>query len=60
MLVAADHEAVWEDSTHLLNSAGLGTDRQMTVRCDVISGACERIQDGPQQDVPVGPELGYP
>jgi hypothetical protein len=60
MLVTADHEAVWEDSTHLLNSAGLGTDRQMTVRCDVISGACERIQDGPQKDVPVGPELGYP
>lgn len=60
LLVTADHEAVWEDSTHLLNSAGLGTDRQMTVRCDVISGACERIQDGPQQGVPVGPELGYP
>ncbi|WP_328321400.1 hypothetical protein OHA70_24320 [Kribbella sp. NBC_00382] len=60
LVVTADHEAVWEDSTHLLNSAGLGTDRQMTVRCDVISGACERIQDGPQKDVPAGPELGYP
>ncbi|MFI5708910.1 hypothetical protein [Kribbella sp. NPDC051620] len=60
MLVTADHEAIWEDATHLLNSAGLGTDRQMTLRCDVISGACERIQDGPQKDVPVGPELGYP
>ncbi|GAA0963639.1 hypothetical protein GCM10009554_83360 [Kribbella koreensis] len=60
MLVTADHEAVWEDSTHLLNSAGLGTDRQMTLRCDVVSGACERIQDGPQTGVPAGPELGYP
>jgi hypothetical protein len=60
LLVTADHEAVWEDATHLLNSAGLGTDRQMTVRCDVMSGACERIQDGPQTGVPVGPELGYP
>jgi hypothetical protein len=60
MLVTVDHEAVWEDSTHLLNSAGLGVDRQMTLRCDVISGACERIQDGPQEGVPAGPELGYP
>jgi hypothetical protein len=60
MLVSADHEAVWEDSTHLLNSAGLGTDRQMTLRCDVMSGACERIQDGPQKGVPAGPDLGYP
>jgi hypothetical protein len=51
---------VWEDSTHLLNSAGLGTDRQMTLRCDVMSGACERIQDGPQKGVPAGPDLGYP
>ncbi|NEA35792.1 hypothetical protein [Streptomyces sp. SID13031] len=60
MLVTVDHETVWEDATHLLNSAGLRTDRQVTVRCDVMSGACERIQDGPQEGAPVGPELGYP
>jgi hypothetical protein len=60
MLVNAGHETVWEDSTHLLDSAGLGMDRQMTLRCDVISGACERIQDGPQKGTPAGPDLGYP
>lgn len=59
-LVSVDHEAIWEDPTHLLNSAGLGTDRQVTIRCNVLTGACERIQDSPQQSVPVGPDLGYP
>jgi hypothetical protein len=60
MLLTPDHESVWEDSTHLLESAGLGTDRQVTLRCDVLTGSCERLQDGPQQGAPVGPDLSYP
>lgn len=59
-VLTAVHETVWEDSTHLLNSIGLGQDRQVTLRCDVLAGNCERIQDGPQEGTPVGPELGYP
>jgi hypothetical protein len=57
-VLAPAHESIWEDSTHLIQSAGLGTDRQVTVRCDVVGGGCERIQDGPLG--PLGPELGYP
>lgn len=59
-VLTADRESIWEDATHLLDSAGLGGDRRVTVRCDVVSGACDRIQDGPQEGAPVGPDLGYP
>ncbi|WP_020388469.1 hypothetical protein [Kribbella catacumbae] len=60
MLVSVDNEAIWEDPTHLLNSAGLGTDRMVTIRCDVLNGTCERIQDSPQEGAPAGPDLGFP
>ncbi|MEV6286551.1 hypothetical protein [Kribbella sp. NPDC051770] len=55
-----DHESLWEDATHVLTSGGIGTTRGVTVRCDVISGRCERIQDGPQRSGPAGPGLGRP
>ncbi len=41
--------AIWEDSTHLLLDSTMGMDdetgRRIIVRCDVISGSCERLYD---------------
>jgi hypothetical protein len=48
---------VWEDATHILGSTWLSKSREATLRCDVLSGACERIQDGPLR---TGPVLGFP
>ena len=48
---------VWEDATHILGSTWLSKNREATLRCDVVSGACERIQDGPLRS---GPILGFP
>ncbi|MEV8372802.1 hypothetical protein AB0P21_08685 [Kribbella sp. NPDC056861] len=59
-ILTPDYGAIWEDSTHFIQAAGLATDRQLTLRCDVVSGACERIQDGPQGPGSLGPDLGYP
>lgn len=42
----------WEDGTHVLLEAlagrSDGTGRQTIVRCDLISGSCERIYDAPR------------
>jgi len=59
-LLTVDHDSVWEDPTHLLDSAALGQDRMVTMRCNVLTGACERIQDSPQEGVPAGPYLSFP
>jgi hypothetical protein len=56
----ADYPGVWEDDTHLLGQMGVGTTREVMLRCDVVSGACERIKDGPRQTAPAGPDLGRP
>lgn len=62
----AHHLSIWEDSTHLLQSTGSSNsndpdnDRLVTYRCDVLTGECERIQDGPVRGVPAGPDLGHP
>jgi hypothetical protein len=55
-LVGANHETIWEDARHLLSQGSLGTNHSVTVRCDVVSGDCQRIADGP--DWPAL-ELGY-
>ncbi|GAA1508928.1 hypothetical protein [Kribbella lupini] len=56
----ADYLGVWEDDTHLLGQMGMGSTREVMLRCDVVSGACERVKDGPRQTAPVGPDLGRP
>lgn len=60
VLLHADFQVIWEDDTHLIGQMGLGTTRGVTLRCDVVSGRCERIEDGPQQTAPAGPDLGRP
>lgn len=59
MIGNAHHASIWEDSTHLLQAIG-SNDTLVTFRCDVLSGECERIQDGPAKGEPSGPDLGYP
>jgi hypothetical protein len=54
-LMHPNYPGVWEDDTHLLGQMGLGETRNVTLRCDVVSGVCERIQDGPRQ-----PGIGRP
>jgi hypothetical protein len=60
-IVTPDYEAIWEDPVHVLSAASLGSsDRVFTTRCNVLTGACERIQDGPESVSIVGPDLGHP
>ncbi|GAB3829200.1 hypothetical protein [Kribbella italica] len=59
-LLHADYPGVWEDDTHLIGQMGLGTNRDITLRCDVVNGSCERIQDGPRQGGLPGPGIGRP
>jgi hypothetical protein len=59
-LFRADYPSIWEDDTHLLGQMGFGMTRDVMLRCDVVSGACERVKDGPQQTAPAGPDLGHP
>ncbi|WP_433020793.1 hypothetical protein [Kribbella sp. CA-294648] len=60
-IVTPDYAAIWEDPNHVLSAASLGSsDRVFTTRCNVRTGACERIQDGPESSVIVGPDLGRP
>ena len=59
LLLRADHDMVWEDATHLTTSFGVGNDRSVTIRCDVIAGGCERISDGLWKSGPSGPRLGF-
>jgi hypothetical protein len=60
-IVTPDYEAIWEDPEHVLSAASLGSsDRVFTTRCNVLTGACERIQDGPESATVVGPDLGHP
>ncbi|MGC4941758.1 hypothetical protein [Kribbella sp. DT2] len=59
-LFHAAYPGIWEDDIHLLGQMGLGTDRDVLLRCDVVSGMCERIKDGPRQTSPAGPDLGRP
>ncbi len=62
----ADYPGIWEDDTHLLGRMGLGATgngiatRDVMLRCDVVSGSCERIKDGPRETGPAGPDLGRP
>ncbi|GAB2578685.1 hypothetical protein [Kribbella endophytica] len=62
----ADYPGLWEDDTHLLGRMGLGATRNVAatrdvmLRCDVVSGSCERIKDGPPKTGPAGPDLGRP
>jgi len=60
VLLTPDHEMIWEDATHLTNSFGVGNDRGVVLRCDVVAGGCERIADGSWKAMPAGPALGYP
>jgi hypothetical protein len=60
LVLRADHDMVWEDATHLTSSFGVGDNRGVTIRCDVVGGGCERIADGPWKSGPAGPALGYP
>ncbi|TWD82878.1 hypothetical protein FB561_4024 [Kribbella amoyensis] len=60
LLLDADFQAIWEDDTHLIDQTGVGSTREATLRCDVAGGRCERIEDGPQQTGPAGPDLGRP
>jgi hypothetical protein len=60
VVLRADHDMVWEDATHLTTSFGVGNDRSVVVRCDVVTGGCERIADGSWKAGPAGPALGYP
>ncbi|MFC0622674.1 hypothetical protein [Kribbella deserti] len=48
------HETRWEDNRHVVTSAGLGTDRSVTLRCDVIDGDCEKISYGSQKAPSIG------
>ncbi|GAA1598486.1 hypothetical protein GCM10009789_60570 [Kribbella sancticallisti] len=48
---------VWEDARHIVGTTSPSLQRQATVRCDVLTGACERIQDGPPKS---GLTLGKP
>lgn len=48
------HETIWEDNRHLVSSGGLGTDRSVTLRCDVIDGDCEKISYGSQKAPSIG------
>lgn len=60
-IITPDYEAIWEDPDHVLSAAVLGSaDRVFTSRCNVLTGACERIQDGPESAPVVGPDLGRP
>ncbi|MEU4393051.1 hypothetical protein [Kribbella sp. NPDC023855] len=60
-IVTPDYDAIWEDPEHVLSAASLGSsDRVFTTRCNVLTGACERIQDGPESAAVVGPDLGHP
>ncbi|MEU0089047.1 hypothetical protein [Kribbella sp. NPDC006257] len=60
LLVGADYSMLWDDQTHVLSRGGIGNDRVVTLRCDVISGICERISDGLRRNGPAGPSLGSP
>lgn len=60
VIVMPDYEAIWEDAAHVLSATVLGSGRQFTARCNVLTGACERIQDGPETALSIGPDLGHP
>lgn len=60
LVLGADWDMIWEDATHLTTSFGVGNDRGVVLRCDVVGGGCERIADAPWKGAPAGPELGYP